>query len=201
MSKVTLAGQVGRAGTSVTVTGSTSRVTGIRNSAQSRKDQYMVKRVLMRHQRNAAEESARETQEGVRAKTPKRSGRTALSVKRDVRRVGDTVVATVSSDHPNIDRLEGGTGIYGPNRRLIRSPRPGGVMRFPKRPTGFRLTDAIRQVGGIDDARARFTYARTVRGQRPNRMFKRTATEMRTRAPVIFRKHAALAAAEIKARL
>lgn len=201
MSKIVLAGRVGREGTSVTVTGDTSRIRGVLNGTHARKDHYMVKRVVMRHQRNAAEEAARETQEGVRDKTPKRSHRTANSVRRDVRRVGDTVIGTVSSDHPNIDRLEEGTGLYGPKRRMIRSPRPGGVMRFPRRPDGFRLTDAIRQVGGVDDPRARFVYARKVRGQRPNRMFKRTATEMRVRAPIIFRKHAALAAREIKARL
>lgn len=197
MTRVVLSGKTGRSGTVITATGSPAQIRALKGGPPP---SYAVRRIVMRHQHNAAEETARETQQRVRDKTPKRSGRTAFSVKWAVHRVGDVVFGVVKSDHENIDRLEEGTGIHGPKRRPIRA-RGGGVMKFPVRPTGFRLSDAIRQVGGIDDARARFAFARTVKGQPAHHMFRRTATEMRTRAPIIFRKHAKLAAMEIKARL
>lgn len=197
MTRVVLSGQVGRSGTVITATGSPAQIRALKGGPPT---SYAVRRIVMRHQHNAAEETARETQAKVRDKTPKRSGRTAFSVRWSVRRVGDVVFGVVSSDHPNIDRLEGGTGVYGPKRRPIVARR-GKVFRFPQRPEGFRLTDAIRQVGGIDDPRARFAFTRRFKGQPAHHMFRRTASEMRVRAPIIFRKHAKLAAMEIKARL
>jgi len=173
----------------------------IRALKGGRDPSYAVRRVVMRHQHQAAEECADETQRRVREKTPARSRRSQFSVKKRVHRVGDTVLADVSSDYPVIKFLEDGTGVYGPKRRPIRS-KSGRPMRFPRRDTGaFTLRDTIRTRGGLPDTRASFVYARSVKGQRPHHMFRRTATEMRGLAPVIFRKHAKLAALEIKARL
>jgi hypothetical protein len=161
----------------------------------------MVRRIVMRHQHHAAEECADETQRRVREKTPARSRRSQFSVKKRVHRVGDTVLADVYSDYPVIRMLEGGTGVHGPTRRPIR-PKHGRALRFPKRDTGaFTLRDTVRIRGGEPDTRASFVFARSVRGQKAHHMFRRTATEMRPRAPIIFRKHAKLAAMEIKARL
>lgn len=197
MTTVTLAGKVGREGTAIRVTGSPAAIRRIRGGKDP---SYMVRRIVMRHQHNAAEEAARETQRRVREKTPARSHRSQFSVRWNVRRIGDVVLADVFSEYPVVRYLEEGTGIYGPKRRPIR-PRAGRALRFPKRSTGaFTLRDTVRIRDGAPDPNAQFVFARSVRGQRPHHMFRRTATEMRVSAPIIFRKHAKYAAMEIKAR-
>jgi hypothetical protein len=198
MTTVTLAGKVGQEGTAIQLTGSPARIRAFRGG---RDPSYMVRRIVMRHQHNAAEECAAETQERVRDKTPVRSRRSWWSIQKRTYRRGDTVHSDVWSDYPVIRYLEEGTGIFGPRRRLI-TPKRGTHLRFPKRNTGaFTLRDVVRTRGGLPDPRARWVFRRFVKGQPEKRMFARTAIEMRPRAEVIFRKHAKLAAIEIRARL
>lgn len=198
MTTVVLSGKVGQEGTAIVATGSPARIRGL----QGGKDpSYMVRRILMRHQHKAAEECADETQQRVRDKTPARSRRSRFSIRKHVRRAGDTVFADVYSDYPVVRFLEGGTGVFGPSHTRIR-PKGGRALRFPNRGTGaFTLRDTQRIRGGLPDPRARWVFAQSVAGQKGHHMFERTAVEMRVRAPIIFRKHAKMAVLEIKARL
>lgn len=198
MTTVILSGKVGREGTTIRATGSPALIRRLKGGQDP---SYMVRRIVMRHQHHAAEETADVTQRLVRDKTPVRSRRSWFSIHKRVHRVGDVVFADVTSDYQVTRWLEEGTGIHGPFHTPIR-PRSGRMLRFPKRSTGaFTLRDTVRQRNFQPDPNARWVYARSVRGQRGHHMFRRTAVEMRVRAPVIFRKHAKLAATEIKARL
>lgn len=198
MTTVVLAGKVGREGTAIRATGSPASIRALKGGQNP---SYMVRRIVMRHQHHAAEECADETQRRVREKTPVRSRRSWFSIHKRVARIGDTVIADVSSDYQVTRWLEEGTGIHGPHLTPIR-PLRGRALRFPARSTGaFTLRDAVRQRGGLPNPNARWVYARSVRGQKGHHMFERTAREMRPRAVIIFRKHAKLAALEIKARL
>lgn len=197
MTTVVLSGKVGREGTAIVATGSPARISALKGG---RDPSYMVKRIVMRHQHNAAEEAARETQRLVREKTPARSRRSQFSVHWKVRRIGDTVIADVSSDYPVIRFLEEGTGMDGPHRHRI-VPKRGRALRFPARSSGaFTLRDTVRIRGGLADTRASWIFVHSVRGQPAHHMFRRTGTEMRVLAPRIFRKHGRYAAMEIRAR-
>lgn len=199
MTTVVLSGKVGREGTVIKATGSPASIRALKGGKDP---SYMVRRIVMRHQHHAAEECADETQARVRDKTPVRSRRSWFSIHKRVARIGDTVVADVSSDYFVTRILEEGSGVFGPKHQRIRSHRPGGMLRFPNRSTGaFTLRDTVRQRGGLPHQGARWVFAGSVAGQKGHHMFKRTAVEMRPRATIIFRKHAKLAATEVKARL
>lgn len=198
MTTVVLAGKVGREGTAIRATGSPASIRRLRGG---RDHSYMVRRIVMRHQHHAAEECADVTQRLVREKTPVRSRRSWFSITKHARRIGETVVADVTSDYRVTRWLEEGTGVFGPSHTRI-TAKGGRLLRFPNRGTGaFTLRDTQRIRGGLPDPRARWVFAHSVAGQKGHHMFKRTAVEMRVRAPIIFRKHARLAAIEIKARL
>lgn len=162
--------------------------------------QDKIDRIIRRHEHEAGEESARITLTAIRRNIPRRTGRTARTF--EIRHVPGHVFDEwrVGSSDDNAIRLEDGTGIYGPRRRVIR-PRNSKVLRFPNRATGgFRLDDTVRMRDGVPDRRARYVYTKTVRGQRPKRYLERTAREVQ---PLVIRLHknaARSAASELRAR-
>lgn len=75
--------------------------------------------------------------------------------------------------------LEYGTGIYGPRHELIRSTRPGGVLRFPQ-PGNPGFTLAGRRRSGRAGAMAQYVYARFIRGIKPRLYAHKAADQART---------------------
>ena len=115
-----------------------------------------------------------------------RTGTYARSITNRVTRYGDRVVGEVGSALQVAKWLEYGTGIYGPEHRLIRPKKPGGVLRFPE-PGNAAFTLAGRQRSGRAGAGARWVYARYVRGIRPRRYAHDAALIARPKVIRIFR--------------
>lgn len=192
-----LSGGPNRDGTSIRVTASRSEIVFFRGSG-SPPSQAKIDAVMRRHARKATEEVVDRTHEEivVRMQPHRKSGRSIRSVNKRVIRVGDEYLGVVESDYLPVIVGEGGSGIYGPKRRMIR-PRTAQRLRFPNRGTGaFTLTDTVRTRGGRPDPRARYIYTRAVRGQRPKHWFRDTLRVVRVDAPRIYRRHARVAAQE-----
>lgn len=159
-----------------------------------------IERIIRKHEERAGRESARVVLEGIRHNIPRATGRTARTFGITHTDLGEVKEWRVGSSDDNAIRLEDGTGIYGPRRRVIR-PKPGHkYMRFPARASGrFRVDDTPRVRRG-SAVRAPYVYKKTTRGMRPRRYLEQTVRET---APIVIRLHkeaARAAAMELKAR-
>lgn len=156
--------------------------------------QERIDKFVRRHEGRAGEASARVVLQLIRQTITKRSGATARTFGISFVDLGAVKEWRVGSSADNAIRLNDGTGIYGPRHRGIR-PTHAAYLKWPNRGGGhFRLNDQPRTRGGAPDPRARYRYAKVVRGQRAQHYLERAAREAR---PLVIRihKNAARAAA------
>lgn len=90
---------------------------------------------------------------------------------------------------------ERGTGLYGPLNRRI-TPKRAQALRFPEPGNpGFTLAGRVRR--GRAGQRARYVYAKWVRGMRPRRWFRDAQFVVEPKVVRVFNRHADQAARRI----
>lgn len=118
----------------------------------------------------------------IKTEAPAKTGHLRRSVTFVVHVIGDTIVGVVGTNVQYGLWVNSGTGLYGPEHRLI-VPVRAKALRFPEPGNpGFRLSGQQRQ--GKAGAGARWVYARSVKGIKPRKFFEKGAA---TAAPVVRR--------------
>ena len=155
--------------------------------------------IIQKHAKEATREATDLYHDRVVRATPRRTGRSARSIEKHVVKAGGQWVGEVFSRYFVVRILEEGSGVHGPNRRVIR-PTSGQYLRFPaRRGGGFRLDDTPRIVRGSVSPQARWVFKRTVQGTRGRHMFRDTLREIRPEVHRIYKVRARMAALEIAA--
>ena len=133
-----------------------------------------VARIAAEEMREGAEEAGSIVKAAVLGlmSADRRSGSSMGSVYVDVDFHGtEKVTLSVGATDEAVRYMDEGTGLYGPERQVIR-PRKGRVLRFPNRGTGgFTLGDTVR--AGRRGRAARYVHATFVRGVMPRHYFRR----------------------------
>lgn len=155
--------------------------------------------IIHRHGKEATQEAIDLYHDQVVRTMPKRTGASAKSVQKEVSREGDKFVGAVFSRYFVVKIIEDGSGIYGPERRMIR-PTTGKFLRFPSRSRGgFRLDDTPRILRGAVSPDAQWVFKRAVRGSRGRHIFRNALRDLRPEIKFIYSRHARMAALEIAA--
>lgn len=128
----------------------------------------------------------------------RRTGHAMRSVTHVVIKEMGAVLGIVGSNLFYVKYLEGGTGLYGPRNRWIVPIRASRLV-FPEPGNpGFTLAGRQRVRGGQGDPRARFVFARRVRGIRPLRFFRDSALVMHRKAMKEFQASGQVLARELQ---
>lgn len=134
-----------------------------------------------------------------RMESSRRTGHAMRSVASKVERISFVVTGVIGSNVFYVRYLEEGTGLYGPFNRWI-VPKRARFLRFPEPGNpGFTLGGRVRTRGGAPDGRAKYIYAKRVRGIRPRRFFRDAALVTRPKVEAVFEETGMLISERIRA--